>query len=50
MNTYTAHATMRSGIALPVTVTAESPNAARSAVFRQYRGVQSVTMPREVRS
>ncbi len=50
MNTYTAHATMRNGIALPVRVTAESAIAAHRALFKLYRGIASATMPREVRS
>jgi len=48
MQTYTAHATMRSGIAQQMRVSAESAIAARRAMFRLNRAIASLTMPRVV--
>ena len=48
MNTYTAHATMRSGIAQMMRVSADSETDARRRLFRMHRDIASVTAPRQV--
>lgn len=46
MTIYTAHATMRTGVALPVKVPALNAQEAHAAIFRLYPGVTSITAPR----
>ena len=46
METYTAHATMRSGIAQQVRVTATDAIDARRQMFRMNRAIASLTQPR----
>lgn len=46
MTIYTAHATLRSGLAMPVRVPAVCAAEAQAAIFRLYPGVTSTTRPR----